>query len=322
MAAPIVQLSGLEKRFGNTSVLHKIDLTIEAGQHIGLVGNNGAGKTTLLRLILGLLRPDSGQVTINGEMASYPRSRLQKLCFGYLPEAITFYPALTGWRALRFLARLKGVAPKDARPLLELVGLSKAANERIKTYSKGMRQRLGLAQALLGHPQLLLLDEPTNGLDPQGIQEFYAILEILQAEQVAILTASHLLTEIESRLDYLYLLKDGQFEKSGTVKGLIEEAGLPVGIRLVLKGTQQNLRPLLERLGARMSRNGQPHTFDLECDAAAKLDVLHELFRHRDDLESLTIVEPGLEAVFHHYQATDGTRFSAANPNPHEDDAS
>ena len=252
-----------------------------------------------------------------------PAVDLQKLCFGYLPEAITFYPALTGWRALRFLARLKGVAPEDARPLLELVGLSKAANARIKTYSKGMRQRLGLAQALLGNPQLLLLDEPTNGLDPQGIQEFYAILETLQqAKQVAILTASHLLTEIESRLDHLYLLKDGQFEKSGTVKDLIEEAGLPVGIRLVLKDSQQHLSPLLERLGAHISRNGHPHTYDIECSPAAKLDVLHALFRHRDDLESLTIVEPGLEAVFHHYQATGSTRFSPINPNSHEADAS
>ena len=139
---------------------------------------------------------------------------------------------------------------------------------------------------------------------------------------MAILTASHLLTEIESRLDHLYLLKDGQFEKSGTVKGLIEEAGLPVGIRVVLKDSQQNLRPLLERLRAQVSRNGHPHTFDIECSAAAKLDVLHALFQHRDDLKSLTITEPGLEAVFHHYQATGSIPFSPANPKPHEADAS
>ncbi len=148
------------------------------------------------------------------------------------------------------------------------------------------------------------MDEPTNGLDPEGIFEFYAILETLQsAKRVAILTASHLLTEIEPHLDHLYLLKDGQFQKSGTIKSLIKEAELPVHVRLVLKRASQNLMPTLQKLGAEDAQNGCPYTFDIACSPAAKLDVLNDLFRHRADLDSLTVTEPGLEAVFHHFQA-------------------
>jgi Cu-processing system ATP-binding protein len=147
------------------------------------------------------------------------------------------------------------------------------------------------------------LDEPTNGLDPVGIRAFYGILETLQMRQVAILTASHLLTEIESRLDHLYLLKDGRFQTSGSIQSLIENAGIPVHIRLVLKGTRQPLDALLKQLGAQPTDNGHAHTFDIQCAAATKLDVLNDLFRHRHDIAALTVTEPGLEAVFHHYQA-------------------
>ncbi len=141
MTDPIIQCVDLEKRFGKKAVIQGIHLSIEAGQHIGLVGNNGAGKTTLIRLILGLLRPDRGHIDIKGETAMHPRSRAQKLRFGYLPESMNFYPTLTGRRTLHFFARLKGVATRNVTPLLELVGLRDAANDRVKTYSKGMRQR-------------------------------------------------------------------------------------------------------------------------------------------------------------------------------------
>ena len=218
MSTAIVDVSGLVKRFGDKPVLQGVDLSIAAGQHVGLVGNNGEGKTTLLRLILGLLQADEGNITIKGEAVSYPRSRSQKLCFGYLPESVNFYPSLSGRRTLRYLARLKGVAAAEADPLLELVGLRHAAEQRVKTYSKGMRQRLGLAQALLGNPELLLLDEPTNGLDPEGMVEIRELIIKLAEMGITIFLASHLLTEVERVCSHVAIIKNGTLLRQGTVE--------------------------------------------------------------------------------------------------------
>jgi Cu-processing system ATP-binding protein len=303
MNAPVLEAKGLKKGFGPKPVLRGIDLTLTAGRHAGLVGNNGEGKTTLLRLLLGLLRPDGGTIRICGQAARFPRARAQKRLCGYLPESVSFYPNLTGRRTLRFLARLKGADTREIEPLLELVGLREAADEQVKTYSKGMRQRLGLAQALLGDPVLLLLDEPTNGLDPEGIREFYAILENLQSRDVAILTASHLLAEIEPRLDHLALLRGGVFQTSGSVPELIAHAGLPVTIKVALKRRATRLVKEFERLGAVPSPNGHPDTYEIQCAQQDKLGVLSELLGHQRDIRTMMVHEPGLEEVFSHHQS-------------------
>ncbi|MDX5298691.1 MAG: ABC transporter ATP-binding protein, partial [Gammaproteobacteria bacterium] len=158
-----IQLDGITQHYGATAVLHDLSLHLPPGEVLGLFGHNGAGKTTTIKLILGLLQPTQGQVQVLGGSPQDVRIKLQ---IGYLPENVMFYPQLSGRETLRHFARLKQAPDAQVSSLLDQVGLSTAADRRVKTYSKGMRQRLGLAQALLGKPRLLLLDEPTVGLDP------------------------------------------------------------------------------------------------------------------------------------------------------------
>ena len=302
MTQTLLNIDSLEKSFGTHSVLKGVHLTLEPGQHVGLIGNNGQGKTTLIKLILGLIKPDSGSIELLGSKVGFPRSRAQKHHLGYLPESVNFYPKLTGLATLRFLARLKGADIKEVEPLLERVGLAEAVYAPVGTYSKGMRQRLGLAQALLGKPSILLLDEPSNGLDPQGTREFYAILEQLQEQNVAILTASHLLAEIETRLDRMVLLKNGRCEQEGTIHDLVTRAELPIHIHVQLGNPTKVVLKELEKLGAVVSPNGHPHGYHLTCAEVEKLKVLEILLRQRKHMESISVREPGLEEVVHHYQ--------------------
>ena len=302
MTTPLLELRGLHKCYGRHAVLRGVDLSIAPGSHVGLVGNNGQGKTTLLRIVMGLLRPDSGTVRLRGETLGFPRPQARKRLFGYLPEAVSFYPGLTGRRTLNHLAALKGASRDEVAPLLGVVGLAHAADARVKTYSKGMRQRLGLAQALLGDPAMLLLDEPTNGLDPEGIQEFYAILERLKNRDVAILTASHLLSEIEVRLDGLALLRDGQLREAAPIPELVARAGLPTRILISLKPNTELPQGLLGELGGQLSANGRPNSYEIRCTASRKLATLSRLLVHEAVIATLTVKEPGLEEAFHHLQ--------------------
>jgi Cu-processing system ATP-binding protein len=161
-----LRLQGLCKTYGSHKAVDNIDLTLERGQSLAIIGHNGAGKTTLMKLILGLTRANAGQIKLRSSSVEDARVRENREAIGFLPESVSFPGTVSGRQMLRFYARLKKVPKRECESLLDQVGLTAAAGQKINTYSKGMRQRLGLAQALLGKPDLLLLDEPTSGLDP------------------------------------------------------------------------------------------------------------------------------------------------------------
>ncbi|MEO0559659.1 MAG: ABC transporter ATP-binding protein [Bacteroidota bacterium] len=219
-----VRTTGLSKTYGGrqpVEALKPLDLSVTAGETFGLLGPNGAGKTTLVKLLLGLARPTSGSGEILGQDIRQPEARA---AVGYLPEGHRFPTFLTGSEALDLFARMARVSDADRRQrageLLERVRLSDAANRKVGTYSKGMLQRLGIAQALMNRPKLLFLDEPTDGVDPVGRRDIRDLLEALRDEGVAIFLNSHLLSEVELICDRVAILNHGYLVREGTVMDL------------------------------------------------------------------------------------------------------
>ena len=224
----LLTASQLSKTFGNFTAVNKVDIHINAGEMIALAGHNGAGKSTLMKMLLGLLTPTSGSISINGHGAT---SLAARQLIGYLPETVALYPNMTGFETLDFFAGLKHVSRERNRELLTRVGIIEAAKKRVGTYSKGMRQRLALAQALLGQPKILLLDEPTTGLDPASRADFYRILDELRAQGTAILLSSHALAELADQADRIVIMKSGVKTADCDLHALRRDAGLPTRLR-------------------------------------------------------------------------------------------
>ena len=222
-------LENVSYRYDKSPVLHGIDLRLEPGEILGLFGHNGAGKTTCIKLILGLMTPNQGSVSVLGGHAGDPQVSQH---IGYLPENVMFYPQLTGREILTHFARLKGASLQQVPRLLEQVGLGDAMNARTKTYSKGMRQRLGLAQALLGEPKLLMLDEPTVGLDPVATADLYRLLRDLRDGGTGIVLCSHVLPGVEPYIDRAAILTNGALKAAGDLAALRRQANMPVTLSL------------------------------------------------------------------------------------------
>ena len=203
-----VGVSHAVKTYREVEALRDVSLSLNGGEVVALVGHNGAGKTTLIKLMLGLIRPTSGEIRVLGDDPAAGQFEARRR-LGYLPENVSFNLALTGRETLAFYAGLKGVPKGGVLPLLERVGLAAAADRRVRTYSKGMRQRLGLAQALLGEPRVLLLDEPTTGLDPQLRRSFYEIVASLRDGGATVMLSSHALTELDGRADRITTFTGG-----------------------------------------------------------------------------------------------------------------
>ncbi len=208
---PIVELKHLSKTIKGKEIIKDLNLELFPGQITGFLGPNGAGKTTTIRLMTGLMKPTSGEVLIDGiSLKENFEEAISKV--GVIVENPEMYKYMSGYKNLLHFARMhKNVSKERIAEVVHLVGLEKRINEKVSTYSLGMRQRLGLAQALLHHPQFLILDEPTNGLDPAGIREFREHLRtIAQKERVSIFISSHLLAEIELICDRIAVIKNGQ----------------------------------------------------------------------------------------------------------------
>jgi Cu-processing system ATP-binding protein len=252
----------LTKTYGRTTALDGIDLGVAAGERVALVGHNGAGKTTLIKLALGLIRPDAGTIRIDGHDPAGRGSAELRRQTGFLPENVIFNGAATGRETLRFYARLKHAPKAQAGTLLDSLGLGDAADRRVATYSKGMRQRLGLAQVLLGAPRLLLLDEPTSGLDPVLRRDFYAI---------------------------------------GNVRDLARHARLPVRIRVqVPSGTAAAIGERLGQT-ADLHRVNDRHV-ELVCPAADKMAMLRRLTDLGGDVVDIEVDPPSLEDIYATFQ--------------------
>ena len=270
------------KRRGGTAVLDDVSLSIPEGTRVALLGHNGAGKSTLIKLILGLTARDSGEISICG---SAPGTHAARRNVAYLPEAVAFQGALTGRELLTMFARLAGLSRKETGPLLERVGLAEAADRRIATYSKGMRQRLGLAQVLLGRPRLALLDEPASGLDPVSRHELYAIIDELAAAGTAVLIASHALTEVEARTDRIAILRQGRLVADDTLQSLARAAGLPIVLRV--------------RASETAMADGM--SVEIRCPAEEKMPALQRLSGLGEAVADIDITPPGLEELYRHY---------------------
>ncbi|KAB2936194.1 MAG: ABC transporter ATP-binding protein [Candidatus Contendobacter sp.] len=291
-------MRGAVKHFGETHAVDGVDLTVQAGELFGLIGHNGAGKTTLFKMMLGLLPVTRGEIHIDGQPVRGEAFRQVRRSIGYLPESLALYDNLSGLEIMLFFAKLKDADPRSCLPLLGKLGLANAARRRVRGYSKGMRQRLGFAQALLGSPRLLFLDEPTNGLDPQGIREFYQILRELREQGVTAILSSHILAEIQLRVDRLALMRTGKIQALGTVHSLREELNLPLDFQLTLQpGAEEALRQALaNQPAASVQFNGT--MVHVRCPRERKMTMLNVLAALDNVVLDLHIKEPSLEDVF------------------------
>lgn len=298
MTDKLIEMRAVHKRYGAVTAVDGVDLTIGAGEIFGLIGHNGAGKTTLFKMMLGLLPVSAGDIRVGGQAVRGNGFRAVRRSIGYLPESLALYDNLSGLETLHFFARLKGADLAVCPALLDRVGLAAAAGQRVRNFSKGMRQRLGFAQALLGSPRLLFLDEPTNGLDPQGILEFYRILAELRQDGVTVVLTSHILSEIQQRVDRLALMKNGRIQALGTVQALREKQDLPLTLRVSFRpGAAEALRRTLAAQGLE-AVEAPAGVARLACPRQAKMAVLAALTGLGPDITDVEIHEPTLEEVF------------------------
>jgi len=286
----VVVADRLTKTYGARDAVHELSFTVQRGEVYGLLGPNGAGKTTTLRMLLGLARPTSGSVLV---LDARPGTSAGLRDVGSLVEEPALYPYLSGRDNLRVLARYSGSPRSRIDEVLDLVGLLPRARDKVRTYSLGMRQRLGVAAALLKDPDLLLLDEPTNGLDPQGMAQMRRLIRELGSGDRTVLLSSHLLTEVEQVCDRVGVLREGQLVAQGSV----EQLRGAQAIHIVAEPADRTRQLLLERpdVGGVRVADG---TFVVDAPTEAIAELNGMLVTAGVAVHHLSVQRRALEDVF------------------------
>lgn len=284
----------LTKRYGERVAVDALSLQVASGEVFGFLGPNGAGKTTTIAMLLGLVQPTAGQATVLGyDVATHPRAALARV--GAMIEAPAFYPYLSGYDNLRVLCRAGGLPEQRIAATLATVELTERARDKVRSYSQGMKQRLGLAATLLPDPALIILDEPTNGLDPAGTAEMRALIRTLAAGGHTIFLCSHLLHEVEQVCERVAILKSGQLIAEGRVAELVNRGH---GLRLRVEGDPSQAAALASALSwvAGVRREGELLLIDAPAARAAELNA--HLARHGVRVAELGPQTSSLEAFF------------------------
>lgn len=292
-------LEKVSVHFGKVQALSSASVSVSAGQVLMLVGPNGAGKSTLTRVLLGLVRPSAGVLRIDGK--EQPVNNHFKKSLGYLPEAVAFSESLSGRQVLRFFARARGVSQKAVQPVLERVGLGHAAGRSVRGYSKGMRQRLGLAVAILGEPELLILDEPTGGLDTEGLSVLWSILAQWRQKNKMVFMASHQIDMLERRVDKICVFRGGKVLAAGSPFDLRASVHLKQRAILELSSDPDHeVLSLVEAVQAweSVSVLHQDATLTVDLDPGDLLSLMDIRGRYPKAVIGLHVQEPTLDMVY------------------------
>jgi ABC-2 type transport system ATP-binding protein len=303
----MIEVKDVTKRYGETLAVDHLSFTVKPGIVTGFLGPNGAGKTTTMRMMLGLDRPSSGEVTVNGRAYRSMPAPMHEV--GALLDAKAAHGGHTAYQHLRWLARAGGISPRRVEDVLELVGLSEVAGRRVGGFSLGMYQRLGIAAALLADPQILLFDEPVNGLDPEGIRWIRTLLQQLAAEGRTIFLSSHLMSEMEETADHIIVIGRGRLIADSSITEFTQRSASS-HVRVVTPQAA-SFAPVLQRAGATVTSTNEalivtgidaPTIGQL---AAANRFELHELAPRRASLEDafMELTHGSLE-----YQAAGATK--------------
>ncbi len=314
---PVIRTRRLTKKYGELTAVSKLDLAVYPGEIFGLLGQNGAGKTTTILMLLGLSEPTSGEANVMGlDPAWEPREVKRRV--GYLPDAVGFYEDMTGRENLRYTARLNGLPRDEAEEaideVLAQVGLTDRANDPVEQYSRGMRQRLGIADALVKSPDLLILDEPTTSIDPIGVIEILDLLRKLVDERgLAIMLSSHLLSQVQSVCDRIGIFAAGRLIGVGTVDELARQFGdgtavIEVGLELPTQADVDRAATALRAIpavasvepGGQGSGTWRVHVRPASAEARVRQDILVAAVEHELRLTAIRPIVPSLDEIYRH----------------------
>ncbi len=306
MNAPVIETQGLTKRYGDFVAVDSLDLSVLPGHVFGLLGPNGSGKTTTILMLLGLTEPTEGQVRVLGfDPERQPLSVKSRV--GYLPDQVGFYDDLTARENLIYIAKLNGLrrdeAHRRADDALARMGLADVADHPVGTFSRGMRQRLGVAEVLLKQPQLIIMDEPTQGLDPEAAREFLEIIRQLRAEGITVLLSSHLLHQVQEVCDHVGLFHRGRMVLEGTVQELARQVlGSAYRIHLELAEPSEAVERALSQVpGIQKVVHRGEGRYELEAQEDHRAEVARAVVEAGGQLLALDVDAPSLDEIYAHY---------------------
>lgn len=295
---PAISVLNLTKRYGNLLAVDGIHFKVQRGRIFGFLGPNGAGKTTTIKAILGLIKVDEGEIEING-MNIKENGKEVKRSIGYLPERVSFYDNLTALQNLSFYAELKGSTNEECKALLEEVGLGQVMNKKVRKFSRGMVQRLGIARSLLGDPDILILDEPSTGLDPEGSLLVKEKLRSLNGKGCTIFLSSHILAEVQAMCSDVIIINKGKLVAEGRIEDLSRKLEIKPKITISLdEKPPENILNELSNMQGIYKVEGKGSLIEVTCEPEVKVDVLIHLKKSGLKIKDFETRTPSLEKIF------------------------
>lgn len=293
----LLEIKGLRKRYDDILAVNNLDLTIDEGEVFALLGPNGAGKTTTIKALLGLITPTAGRILLNN-CDVQTEGKTARRFVGYLPENPSFYDNLTGLQTMEFYAELQRADKQQCHDLLEEMGLADARHQKVGTYSKGMVQRLGLAQAMLGNPRILILDEPTAGLDPRGSWQIRQKITSLNKQGTTIFLSSHILSEVQEVSHRVAILNHGMLMALDTLENLGRKLDLQPLLKIEVMNPSEELVENIKNIDGVHDARLTNRTITVRCNPQSKTTIVKYLEEIGADIVDFKTEEPSLEEVF------------------------